>query len=201
MCWRCIFPLSLGSVQVGATVRYQQSRNLQLCPACHRFLFVPAWPSGTGSRCHDGRQPFAWLYGQSGASVSIPGKTGMGTARKHGAVNGAYHVHWYKYPPTYRLNIITRRPPGRRGHGYSLSVRRLDPTLVDSSLTTILNPEAILVCQPHRTGRPREVDALAVRIPYASGCPLLVWWKPWLGPACLTARSRVQPAAVVGTGQ
>ena len=43
-----------------------------------------------------------------GFSINL-GKTGMGTARKDDKqVNGAfYHVHWYKYPLTYWLNIIT----------------------------------------------------------------------------------------------
>ncbi|HBA3896295.1 TPA: fertility inhibition protein FinO [Escherichia coli] len=44
-----------------------------------------------------------------GFSLPAFGKTAQGTAKKdEKQVNGAfYHVHWYKYPLTYWLNIIT----------------------------------------------------------------------------------------------
>ncbi|OUJ59443.1 traU family protein, partial [Escherichia coli] len=43
-----------------------------------------------------------------GFSLPAFGKTAQGTAKKdEKQVNGAfYHVHWYKYPLTYWLNII-----------------------------------------------------------------------------------------------
>ncbi|MBO2029672.1 TraU family protein, partial [Klebsiella pneumoniae] len=53
VCWRCIFPLSLGSVQVGKG-DLPDTSNPGSPRSCvrlrHRFLFVPDWPSGTGSR-------------------------------------------------------------------------------------------------------------------------------------------------------
>ncbi len=95
VCWRCIFPLSLGSVQVGKGDLPDTSNPgspLQLCPAPPPIFVRP----GLGHRVlgadgHDGRQPFARLYGQSGGFSINLGKTGMGTARKDDKqVNGAF---------------------------------------------------------------------------------------------------------------
>lgn len=110
-----------------------------------------------GADGHDGRQPFAWLYGQSGGFSINLGKTGMGTARKDDKqVNGAfYHVHWYKYPLTYWLNIITSAGCLEGGDMDIAYLSEIDPTRVDSSLTTILNPEAILFANPIAQGRAR----------------------------------------------
>ncbi len=84
-----------------------------------------------------------------GFSINL-GKTGMGTARKDDKqVNGAfYHVHWYKYPLTYWLNIITSAGCLEGGDMDIAYLSEIDPTWVDSSLTTILNPEAILFANP-----------------------------------------------------
>nr|QTX14493.1 IncF plasmid conjugative transfer pilus assembly protein TraU [Klebsiella pneumoniae] len=113
VCWRCIFPLSLGSVQVGKG-DLPDTSNPGSPPAAVSGSATAFCSSRPGHRVlgadgHDGRQPFARLYGQSGGFSINLGKTGMGTARKDDKqVNGAfYHVHWYKYPLTYWLNIIT----------------------------------------------------------------------------------------------
>jgi conjugal transfer pilus assembly protein TraU len=115
-----------------------------------------------GADGHDGRQPFARLHGQSGGFSINLGKTGMGTARKDDKqVNGAfYHVHWYKYPLTYWLNIITSAGCLEGGDMDIAYLSEIDPTWVDSSLTTILNPEAILFANPIAQGA-CAADALA----------------------------------------
>jgi len=81
VCWRCIFPLSLGSVQVGKGDLPDTSNPgspLQLCPAPPPLFVRPGLAIGEwgalaktalgvgGADGHDGRQPFARLYGQSG---------------------------------------------------------------------------------------------------------------------------------------
>ncbi|VCY54457.1 hypothetical protein BANRA_05298 [Klebsiella pneumoniae] len=144
-------PLSLGSVQVGKgdlpdTSNPGSPRSVSgaatdfVRPGGHRVL---------GADGHDGRQPFARLWSIWGFSINL-GKTGMGTARKDDKqVNGAfYHVHWYKYPLTYWLNIITSAGCLEGGDMDIAYLSEIDPTWVDSSLTTILNPEAILFANP-----------------------------------------------------
>ncbi len=57
----------------------------------HRFCSTRPGHRVLGADGHDGRQPFAWLYGQSGGFSINLGKTGMGTARKDDKqVNGAF---------------------------------------------------------------------------------------------------------------
>lgn len=90
------------------------------------------------------------------------GKMGMGTAKKDDKqVSGAfYHVHWYKYPLTYWLNIITSLGCLQGGDldiGY---LSEIDPTWGDSALTSILNPEAVIFANPIAQGA-CAADALA----------------------------------------
>jgi conjugal transfer pilus assembly protein TraU len=165
MCAGCIFPLSLGSVQVGKGDLPDTSNPgspLQLCPAPPPIFSPRPGHRVLGADGHDGRQPFAWLYGQSGGFSINLGKTGMGTARKDDKqVNGAfYHVHWYKYPLTYWLNIITSAGCLEGGDMDIAYLSEIDPTWVDSSLTTILNPEAILFANPIAQGA-CAADAMA----------------------------------------
>ena len=88
-----------------------------------------------------------------GFTVNL-GKMGMGAAKKDDKqVNGAfYHVHWYKYPLTYWLNIITSLGCLQGGDldiGY---LSEIDPTWGDSALTSILNPEAVIFANPIAQG-------------------------------------------------
>ncbi len=98
------------------------------------------------------------------SSVQLPafGKTAQGTAKKdEKQVNGAfYHVHWYKYPLTYWLNIITSLGCLEGGDLDIAYLSEIDPTWTDSSLTTILNPEAVIFANPIAQGA-CAADAIA----------------------------------------
>ncbi len=75
-------------------------------------------------------------------------------------MNGAfYHVHWYKYPLTYWLNIITSLGCLEGGDWISLIFLKSTPR-TDSSLTTILNPEAVIFANPIAQGA-CAADAIA----------------------------------------
>lgn len=97
-----------------------------------------------------------------GFSLPAFGKTAQGTAKKDGKqVNGAfYHVHWYKYPLTYWLNIITSLGCLEGGDLDIAYLSEIDPTWTDSSLTTILNPEAVIFANPIAQGA-CAADAIA----------------------------------------
>lgn len=76
-------------------------------------------------------------------------------------INGAfYHVHWYKYPLTYWLNIITSLGCLEGGDLDIAYLSEIDPTWTDSSLTTILNPEAVIFANPIAQGA-CAADAIA----------------------------------------
>ena len=166
VCWRCIFPLSLGSVQVGKGDLPDTSNPgspLQLCPAPPPLFVRPGLAIGYWepmAMTDVSRSP-GCMVNLGGFSINL-GKTGMGTARKDDKqVNGAfYHVHWYKYPLTYWLNIITSAGCLEGGDMDIAYLSEIDPTWVDSSLTTILNPEAILFANPIAQGA-CAADALA----------------------------------------
>ncbi len=166
VCWRCIFPLSLGSVQVGKGDLPDTSNPgspLQLCPAPPPIFVRPGLAIGYWepmAMTDVSRSP-GCMVNLGGFSINL-GKTGMGTARKDDKqVNGAfYHVHWYKYPLTYWLNIITSAGCLEGGDMDIAYLSEIDPTWVDSSLTTILNPEAILFANPIAQGA-CAADALA----------------------------------------
>ena len=166
VCWRCIFPLSLGSVQVGKGDLPDTSNPgspLQLCPAPPPIFVRPGLSIGYWepmAMTDVSRSP-GCMVNLGGFSINL-GKAGMGTARKDDKqVNGAfYHVHWYKYPLTYWLNIITSAGCLEGGDMDIAYLSEIDPTWVDSSLTTILNPEAILFANPIAQGA-CAADAMA----------------------------------------
>ncbi|NYY77925.1 hypothetical protein DMH20_27360 [Escherichia coli] len=90
-------------------------------------------------------------------------------------MNGAfYHVHWYKYPLTYWLNIITSLGCLEGGDRISLIFLKLTPR-TDSSLTTILNPEAVIFANPIAQGpaqqMPLPVPLICLSM-FCSGVPV-----------------------------
>lgn len=103
-----------------------------------------------------------FMAGNLGFSLPAFGKTAQGTAKKdEKQVNGAfYHVHWYKYPLTYWLNIITSLGCLEGGDLDIAYLSEIDPTWTDSSLTTILNPEAVIFANPIAQGA-CAADAIA----------------------------------------
>ncbi len=133
MCWRCIFPLSLGSVQVGKGDLPDTSNPgspLQLCPAPPPILFARPRHRVLGADGHDGRQPFARLYGQSGG-LQYQSRQDRYGDREKGRQAGErrfYHVHWYKYPLTYWLNIITSAGCLEGGDMDIAYLSEIDPT-------------------------------------------------------------------------
>ncbi len=102
------------------------------------------------------------LYGQSGG-LQYQSRQDRYGDREKGRQAGErrfYHVHWYKYPLTYWLNIITSAGCLEGGDMDIAYLSEIDPTWVDSSLTTILNPEAILFANPIAQGA-CAADAMA----------------------------------------
>ncbi|WP_410260861.1 conjugal transfer pilus assembly protein TraU [Klebsiella pneumoniae] len=157
VCWRCIFPLSLGSVQVGKGDLPDTSNPgspLQLCPAPPPIFVRPGLAIGYWepmAMTDVSRSP-GCMVNLGGFSINL-GKTGMGTARKDDKqVNGAfYHVHWYKYPLTYWLNIITSAGCLEGGDMDIAYLSEIDPTggqQPHHHSESGSHP----VCQPHRTG-------------------------------------------------
>lgn len=166
ICWRCMFPLSLGSTKVTGGDLPDTSNPgspVQFCPMPppvfqHVGLAIGYWEPMAMTDV--ARSP-GCMVNLGGFTVNL-GKMGMGTAKKDDKqVNGAfYHVHWYKYPLTYWLNIITSLGCLQGGDldiGY---LSEIDPTWEDSALTSILNPEAVIFANPIAQGA-CAADAIA----------------------------------------
>lgn len=166
ICWSCIFPLSLGSVKVSqgkVPDTANPSMPIQICPAPPPLfrrigLAIGYWEPMALTDVT--RSPGCMV--NLGFSLPAFGKTAQGTAKKdEKQVNGAfYHVHWYKYPLTYWLNIITSLGCLEGGDLDIAYLSEIDPTWTDSSLTTILNPEAVIFANPIAQGA-CAADAIA----------------------------------------
>lgn len=166
ICWRCIFPISIGSIPVGRGDIPDTSNPaspIQLCPAPPPIFQRIGMAMGYWEpmAMTDVTRSPGCMVNLGGFSVNL-GKVGTGTGGARGKeVAGAfYHVHWYKYPLTYWLNIITSVGCLEGGDMDIAYLSEIDPTWVDSSLTTILNPEAIVFANPIAQGA-CAADAIA----------------------------------------
>lgn len=74
------------------------------------------------------------------------GRTGTGTAGQSDrpAAGTFYHVHWYKYPLIFWLNIITSLGCLQTGDMDIAYLSEVDPLWNDSTLSMLINPEAAL---------------------------------------------------------
>lgn len=178
VCWECIFPLTIGSVSVasgGGPDTVNPASPIQFCPApppvfVRVGLAIGYWEPMAVT---DVTRSPGCLVNLGGVTANL-GKTGMGTAQKEDKqVNGAfYHVHWYKYPLTYWLNIITSIGCLEGGDMDIAYLSEIDPTWVDSSLATILNPEAILFANPIAQG---ACAADAIASAFRKSLDILFW--------------------------
>ncbi|HCR2979559.1 conjugal transfer pilus assembly protein TraU [Serratia marcescens] len=154
VCWKCMFPMSLGSTQVskGSLPDTENpSSPIQLCPAPPPIfqrlgIAIGFW------------EPFAMtdvtrapgcMVNMGGFTIPIPKVgTGAGTKTANDNPGTFYHVHWYKYPLISWLNIITSVGCMQGGEYDIAYLSELDPMWKDDMLALFTNPEAMLVGNP-----------------------------------------------------
>ncbi|ENF3463150.1 conjugal transfer pilus assembly protein TraU [Yersinia enterocolitica] len=148
ICWECMFPITIGNVAVAKGKQPDTSNPsmpIQICPmgVLYRIgLAIGYWEPMALTDVT--RSPYC-MVNLGGFNINI-GNVGSGSGgQENRAKPGAfYHVHWYKYPLTYWLNIITSMGCLQGGDldiGY---LSELDPMWDSSSLSMIIQPEAIL---------------------------------------------------------
>lgn len=154
VCWECIFPMSVGSVQVSAG-RLPDTDNpaspIQICPVPPPIFERTGVAVGYW-------EPFAMtdvtrspgcMVNMGGFNINIPNTgTGVGTKTANEHPGTFYHVHWYKYPLISWLSIITSEmclQGGEYDIGY---LSELDPTWQNDNLALFLNPEVMLFANP-----------------------------------------------------
>lgn len=149
VCWECIFPISIGSVPVSAGTAPDTGNPaspIQICPygIFYRVgMAIGYWEPTAMTDVT--RSPYC-MVNMGGFNLNV-GKIGTGTAGQSDKPSpGAfYHVHWYKYPLMYWVNIITSASCKQGGGDMDIGyLSELDPMWNDSSLSLILTPEAML---------------------------------------------------------
>ena len=151
VCWECIFPISIGSIQVTGG-KLPDTANpgspIQFCPMGIFYrvgMAIGYWePMALADVT---RSPYC-MVNLGGFNLNV-GKvgTGQGGQENHEVAGAFYQVHWYKYPLTAWLNIFTSGclMGGDMDIAY---LSELDPMWSDSSLSVIVNPEAVLFSNP-----------------------------------------------------
>lgn len=147
VCWSCLFPISIGSVDVvNGDVSDTSNPSLPVCmcefPIVHVGLTVGFWEPFAMTDVT--RTPFCMV---TLGGVQLSGDLfGMGESEVSNtdANNSFYYVHWYKYPLLYWLNIITDWMCLETGDLDIAYLTELDPSWNDDEWTFLLNPEAIL---------------------------------------------------------
>lgn len=148
VCWSCLFPISIGSVDVvGSDLHDTKNPTSPICacgsPIVRVGISTGFWePMAMTDVTH---HPFCM--------VTLGGmQLDLGTSYTEGNTSNAqeednnsfYYVHWYKYPILYILNVIVDGlclEPGDLDIAY---LSELDPTWRDDEMGFILHPEAIL---------------------------------------------------------
>ncbi|MBF4180378.1 conjugal transfer pilus assembly protein TraU [Lelliottia nimipressuralis] len=152
ICWECIFPVTIGNVAVASGSQpdtANPSSPIQICPMGVFYRVGMAMGYWEPMALADvTRSPYCMVnLGGFNLGVGSVG-TGKGTQEDGDEPGAFYHVHWYKYPLTYWLNIITSAGCLQGGDLDIAYLSELDPMWNDSSLSVIINPEAVLFNNP-----------------------------------------------------
>lgn len=153
ICWRCIFPITLGSIElisVNQQDAYKETGGLGLC-ACG---FPPKFGIKLGfwepvRMVEVTRTPYCLvalngLQLHPGIPARVPGAR-TGSAQLEGSTSFAfYHAHWYINPILHWLEVLLDFPCIERA-GLDLAyVTELDVTWEDDQLAALLTPEMYL---------------------------------------------------------
>jgi conjugal transfer pilus assembly protein TraU len=148
VCWKCLFPMSLGSIQLASGPQPDTSNPaspIQICPMgiFYRIgLAIGFWEPVAMADVT--REPGV-MVNMGGFKIDL-GRTGTGAAGQSDrpAAGAFYHVHWYKYPLIFWLNILTTAGCMQTGDMDISYLSEVDPLWNDSTLAMLLNPEAAL---------------------------------------------------------
>ena len=157
ICWRCLFPISIGSMQVVSGENPDTSNPTLPIEVCKM-------PVGIRVGLNIGYwEPFALtdvtptpycLVNLGGIKLNLGFHAGQGGRQMRSPEhNGAfYYAHWYKYPVIYWLQIITSMGCMQTDNFDIAYLTELDPTWNDDELSFIINPEAVLFNSPITQG-------------------------------------------------
>jgi conjugal transfer pilus assembly protein TraU len=150
ICWSCLFPISIGAINVSGGGREDIPNPPQIPCVCPRppIPLVPGVPVGFWEpvRLVDvTRVPFCMVnmgglqLGRSSIGYGIHGARGEGRTQ-----SSFYQVHWYVYPVIYWLELIADFLCLEQSDFDVAYMTELDPLWNEDELAFILNPEAAL---------------------------------------------------------
>lgn len=148
VCWKCLFPMSLGSIQL-ASGAHPDTPNpaspIQMCPYGIFYRLGLAIGFWEPLALTDVTREPGVMVNMGGFKINL-GRTGAGRGGQSDSPTPGsfYHVHWYKYPLIYWLNIITSTGCMQAGDMDIAYLSEVDPLWNDSTLAMILNPEVAL---------------------------------------------------------
>lgn len=149
VCWECLAPITLGSIEVFPSSKYDYGNpSLPLCLCGIRpGLAIGFWEP---RRIMDMTKT-PWCFPSIGGIRLDPG-IGFDTASRNNHVTNDrtsnWHTHYYIYPLLVWLEIIVDAicaEPGGFDIGY---VTELDPVWQNDKLSLIINPEAVIFANP-----------------------------------------------------
>ncbi|MBA3814650.1 MAG: TraU family protein [Alphaproteobacteria bacterium] len=153
ICWSCLFPISIGPVNISRSGREDTSNPAQIPCICPRNgIPTPGVPIGfwEPSRLVDvTRTPFCMVnlgglqLGKSTVGYGVHGQKGSGTTK-----SSFYQVHWYVYPVIYWLELLVDFLCLEHQSFDVAYITELDPLWNADELAFILNPEAVLFGNP-----------------------------------------------------
>ena len=149
ICWRCLFPLSIGSMSVlssGLGDTPNAEKPVGFCPSkigTRIGLNIGYWEPVALAEVTD--TPYCLVnLGGHVLNLGLKSARGGSETRGQGQIGAFYHVHWYKYPLISWLNIITSAGCHQGGDFDVAYMTELDPAWKDSEMSFVLNPEAAL---------------------------------------------------------
>ena len=147
ICWKCLFPLSIGNTSVVHGDLKDTSNPSSPIGICHNRigLNIGFWEPFSLVDVTD--TPYC-LVNLGGHKLNLGFKQGRGGSRDSGSSHAFYHVHWYKFPLIAWLNLITSAGCFEGGDFDVAYMTELDPSWHDSAMSFVLNPEAILFANP-----------------------------------------------------
>lgn len=154
LCWKCLFPLSIGDSKIARSKDLHDTPNpknpIGMC-SNRVGLNIGYWEPFALVDVTD--TPYC-LVNLGGHKLNLGVKQGRGgsLADLSGNAHAFYHVHWYKYPVVAWLNLILSAGCMEGGDFDVAYMTELDPTWRNSSMSFVLNPEAILFSNPIAQG-------------------------------------------------
>lgn len=158
ICWDCLFPITIGNIPVIAGEEPDTINPGSPICVCKDEGPIPKIGISLGYwepfALEDvTRSPMCMVniggiqLPLAGVNISDMGGAGHSVERAE-TPDSFYWVHWYKYPITFFLNIITDTACSDSGDFDIGYITELDPTWNDDTLAFVLNPEAILFGNP-----------------------------------------------------